>query len=76
MNRFELWDKVARNSQCLLPQPFHGVTEDMRSCYLCWQDVLFQNRFTWTVANVVFVCDDNDDDDDDDYTNVCKVHSH
>jgi len=22
MNRFELWDKVAKNSQCLLPQHF------------------------------------------------------
>ena len=25
MNRFELWDKVARNSQCLLPQHFRLV---------------------------------------------------
>ena len=25
MNRFELWDKVARNSQCRFPQPFRLV---------------------------------------------------
>ena len=25
MNRFELWDKVARNSQCRLPQHFRLV---------------------------------------------------
>jgi len=42
MNRFELWEKVARNSQCQLPQHFRLV---VILCAHPWKDG--QAELTW-----------------------------
>ena len=56
MNRFELWDRVARNSKCRFPQNFWLVValwmgQTSKMCCLCkWQNI------SWEPLLVIISC--------------------